>query len=155
MRFVGTDTLIIFWKFHIDSLQTISTALSQMFLKVGSLNVTWRPDLRWPGAEIFTKGAEKMNEVVLMQTGGAVRHRLPAICENRRERERERNASPPHTHPPNRAKVYVGDSMGASPLAFLRLIAIRLNITDELSSNFQNYLSFRSWDCPYSRGGAL
>ena len=27
-----------------------------------SLNVTWRPDLIWPGAKIFTKDAQRLNE---------------------------------------------------------------------------------------------
>ena len=34
------------------------------FLEVGSLDLTWWPDLRWPCAEIFTKGTERMHEKV-------------------------------------------------------------------------------------------
>ena len=64
LRFVGTDAHINIWKFHVNPLRTIVTAQSQIFLKVGSLDLTWWPDLRWTWAEIFRKGAERMYKKV-------------------------------------------------------------------------------------------
>ena len=64
ISFVDTDTLINPWKFHVDPLRTVVTALSQIYLKAGSFDLTWWPNLRWPWATIFRKGAERMHEKV-------------------------------------------------------------------------------------------
>ena len=51
---LGTETLMISWKFHTDTSKTVATVASQLFEKVGS-----RPDLvtdlRWTGNNIFRK----------------------------------------------------------------------------------------------------
>ena len=62
--FVGTDTLINYWKFYIDRLRTVVTAQSQMFLEAVSHDLTWWPDLRWSCAETFREGAKRMHKRV-------------------------------------------------------------------------------------------
>ena len=62
MPFVGTDALINSWTFYVDPFGTVATAQWQIFLEVGSLDVTWWPDLGWSWAEIFWNVAEKMYE---------------------------------------------------------------------------------------------
>ena len=46
MRFVATDGLTVSGKFHIDGSKTVATAASQTFYEVGSLDLTWQPDVR-------------------------------------------------------------------------------------------------------------
>ena len=60
IRFVGTDDLIIFQKFHNFPWNIVAVAPSESYFVVGSLDLTWWPDLTWPWVEIFTKVAEKM-----------------------------------------------------------------------------------------------
>ena len=60
IRFVGTDDLIIFRKFHNCPWNIVAVARWKSYFVVGSLDLTWWPDLTWPWAEIFTKVAEKM-----------------------------------------------------------------------------------------------
>ena len=60
IRFVGTDDLIIFRKFHNLPWNIVAVARWESYFVVGSLDLTWWPDLTWPWAEIFTKVAEKM-----------------------------------------------------------------------------------------------
>ena len=60
IRFVGTDDLIIFRKFHNFPWNIVAVARWESYFEVGSLDLTWWPDLIWPWAEIFTKVAEKM-----------------------------------------------------------------------------------------------
>ena len=60
IRFVGTDDLIIFRKFHNFPWNIVAVARWESYFVVGSLDLTWWPDLTWPWAEIFTKVAEKM-----------------------------------------------------------------------------------------------
>ena len=60
IRFVGTDDLIIFRKFHNFPWNIVAVARWKSHFVVGSLDLTWWPDLTWPWAEIFTKVAEKM-----------------------------------------------------------------------------------------------
>ena len=60
IRFVGTDDLIIFWKFHNIPWNIVALVRWESYFVVGSLDLTWWPDLTWPWAEIFTKVAEKM-----------------------------------------------------------------------------------------------
>ena len=60
IRFVGTDDLIIFRKFHNFPWNIVAVAWWESYFVVGSLDLTWWPDLTWPWAEIFTKVAKKM-----------------------------------------------------------------------------------------------
>ena len=60
IRFVGTNDLIIFRKFHNFPWNIVAVARWESYFVVGSLDLTWWPDLTWPWAEIFTKVAEKM-----------------------------------------------------------------------------------------------
>ena len=60
IRFVGTDDLIIFQKFHNFTWNIVAVARWESYFVVGSLDLTWWPDLTWPWDEIFTKVAEKM-----------------------------------------------------------------------------------------------
>ena len=59
-RFVGTDELITFWKFHNFPWNIVAVARLESYFVVGSLDLTWWPDLTWHWVEIFTKVAEKM-----------------------------------------------------------------------------------------------
>ena len=60
IRFIGTDDLIIFRKFRNFPWNIVAVARWESYFVVGSLDLTWWPDLTWPWAEIFTKVAEKM-----------------------------------------------------------------------------------------------
>ena len=60
IHFVGTNDLIIFRKFHNFPWNTVAVARLESYFVVGSLDLTWWPDLTWPWIEIFTKIAENM-----------------------------------------------------------------------------------------------
>ena len=60
IRFVGTGVLIIFRKFHNFPWNIVAVARLGSYFVVGSLDLTWWPDLTWHWVEIFTKVAEKM-----------------------------------------------------------------------------------------------
>ena len=60
IRFVGTGNLIIFRKFHNFPWNVVAVARLEIYFVVGSLDLTWWPDLTWHWVEIFTKVAEKM-----------------------------------------------------------------------------------------------
>ena len=60
IRFVGTNHLIIFRKFHNFPWNIVAVARLESYFVVGSLDLTWWPDLTWHWVEIFTKVAEKM-----------------------------------------------------------------------------------------------
>ena len=60
IRFVGTDDLIIFQKFHNFPWNIVAVARLESYFVVGSLDLTWWPDLTWSWVEIFTKVAENM-----------------------------------------------------------------------------------------------
>ena len=62
IRFIDTGTDINRWKFQGDRSFGVAMTNIQSFSEVRSLDVTWWPDLEWPGSEIFTKCAEKMYE---------------------------------------------------------------------------------------------
>ena len=64
IRFVVTDDLIIFRKFHNFPWNIVAAARWESYFVVGSLDLTWWPDLTWPWVEIFTKVAEKMGSKV-------------------------------------------------------------------------------------------
>ena len=60
INFVGTDELIIFWKFHNFPWNIVAVARLESYFVVGSLDLTWWPDLTWHWIEIFTKVVVKM-----------------------------------------------------------------------------------------------
>ena len=60
IRFVGTDDLIIFRKFPNFPWNIVAVAGLESYFVVGSLDLTWWPDLTWHWVEIFTKVAENM-----------------------------------------------------------------------------------------------
>ena len=60
IRIVGTGDLIIFRKFHNFPWNVVVVARLESYFVVGSLDLTWWPDLTWHWVEIFTKVAEKM-----------------------------------------------------------------------------------------------
>ena len=72
MRFVGTDDLIIFQKFHNFHWNILAVARLENYFEVRSLDLTWWPDLTWPWVEIFTKVAENM--------GGKMGENPAALC---------------------------------------------------------------------------
>ena len=81
INFVGTDDLIIFRKFHNSAWNIVAVARLESYFVVGSLDLTWWPDLTWHWVEIFTKVAEKMGDKVGWKPGGAARRRFFAILE--------------------------------------------------------------------------
>ena len=60
IRFVGTNDLIIFRKFHNFPWNIVAVARLESYFVVGSLDLTWWPDLTWHWVEIFKKVAKKM-----------------------------------------------------------------------------------------------
>ena len=60
IRFVGTDDLIIFRKFHNFPWNIVAVVRLESYFVVGSLDLTWWPDFTWPCVEIFTKVAGNM-----------------------------------------------------------------------------------------------
>ena len=62
IRFIDTGTDINRWKFQGDRSFGVAMTNIQSFSEERSLDVTWWPDLEWPGSEIFTKFAEKMHK---------------------------------------------------------------------------------------------
>ena len=60
IHFVGTGDLIIFRKCHNFPWNIVAVARLESYFVVGSLDLTWWPDLTWHWVEIFTKVAEKM-----------------------------------------------------------------------------------------------
>ena len=95
IRFVGTDDLIIFRKFHNFPWNIVAVARWESYFVVGSLDLTWWPDLTWPWAEIFTKVAEKMGGKVGWKPGGAARRPFFAILEKPEGGGGRSNAPPP------------------------------------------------------------
>ena len=64
MHFIDTFTDINRLNFQGDrSLDAAMTSI-QPFYEMRSLDVTWLPDLEWPGSETFTTCVEKMYEQV-------------------------------------------------------------------------------------------
>ena len=62
IRFIDTGTNINRWQFQGDRSLDVAMTNIQSFSEVRTLDVTWWPDLEWPGSQIFTKCAEKMYE---------------------------------------------------------------------------------------------
>ena len=61
--FIDTVACINCWKVQ-DNRSGVTLKFIQTFYEVRSLDVTWWPDLAWPGSEIFIKHAEKMYDKV-------------------------------------------------------------------------------------------
>ena len=53
-HFIDPVRDIICWKFQCDKLFGVTMTSIQTFSEVRSFDVTWWPDLEWPGSEIFT-----------------------------------------------------------------------------------------------------
>ena len=60
IHFIGTVTYINRWKFQGNRSVGVVLMIIQTFYDLRSLDVTWWPDLAWPGSEIFTTFAKKM-----------------------------------------------------------------------------------------------
>ena len=69
-------------------LKKLSTARSQMFVEVGSLDLTWLPELRWSRTDFFLGKMLKGCIKCCATSGGTVHHRFPTIWTNTRERGR-------------------------------------------------------------------
>ena len=65
IRFVDTNTLMNSCKFQISRINVVAWARSQTFLEVGSLYMTWWPDLRSHWAKTCRQDAKWMYEKVL------------------------------------------------------------------------------------------
>ena len=80
IRFVGTDDLIKLRKFHNFPWNIVAVARLASYFVVGSLGLTWWPDLAPPWVDIFTKFAKNMGSGG-WKPGGAARHRIFAILD--------------------------------------------------------------------------
>ena len=83
IRFVGTDDLIIFRKFHNFPWNIVAVARWESYFVVGSLDLTWWPDLTWPWAEISQKLRKRWG-VRWWKPGGAARRRFSLSSKNLR-----------------------------------------------------------------------
>ena len=64
IHFIDTLACSNRWKFQGNRSVGVALRNIQTFYEVRSLDVTWWPDLAWPGSEIFTTCAEKMYDKV-------------------------------------------------------------------------------------------
>ena len=64
IRFVGRVTLTDVWEFHMNRFIVVALAWVQTFSEVGLFDLTWWPDLRWPGVGFCTPCAKKMPDKV-------------------------------------------------------------------------------------------
>ena len=64
IHFIDTVTCSNRWKFQGNRSVGVAWTNIQTFYEVRSLDVTWWPDLAWPGSEIFTTCAEQMYDKV-------------------------------------------------------------------------------------------
>ena len=65
------------WKFQIFISTTVAVTPLESFSEVGSLDLTWWLDLRWPGPKICMKVAEQLSKQ-LWKNGGAAGFELSA-----------------------------------------------------------------------------
>ena len=93
-RFVGTDHLIIFQKFHNFPWNIVAVTRLESYFVVGSLDLTWWPDLTWHWVEIFTKVAEKMGDKV-GENPAALRAAVFLLSSKNLRRGGRSNAPPP------------------------------------------------------------
>ena len=83
IRFVGTDDLIIFQKFHNFPWNIVAVARLESYFVVGSLDLTWWV-VTWPHMALgrnFHKSCGKDGGKVSEKPGGAARRRIFAILE--------------------------------------------------------------------------
>ena len=69
IHFIDPARDIICWKFEGDLSFGVAMTSVQFFSEVRSLDVTWWPDLEWPGSEIFTCAEKCMHRYA--KNGGA------------------------------------------------------------------------------------
>ena len=62
---VGIYDLMKRWKFETNRISRVATAQPQSQKPVFDFDLTWWPDLWWPGVEIFTQGVKFNSEQVL------------------------------------------------------------------------------------------
>ena len=127
IRIVGNDELIIFWKFHNFPWNIVAVARLESYFVVGSLDLTWWPDLIWHWVEIFTKVAEKM--------GGKVGENPAALRAAVFSLSSKNLRGGVQTPPPSRARVK------ASPAYFSRNnLTTRWNTNVKLCRRFPKHL---------------
>ena len=68
IQVVGIYDLMKRWRFETNRISTVATAQPQSQKPVFDFDLTWWPDLWWPGAEIFTKGVKFNCEQVLKKS---------------------------------------------------------------------------------------
>ena len=64
IHFINTLACSNHWKFQGNRYVSVALRNIQTFYEVRALDVTWWPDLAWPGSEVFTTCAEKMYDKV-------------------------------------------------------------------------------------------
>ena len=65
IQVVGICDLMKRWRFETNRISSVATAQPQSQKPVFYFDLTWWPDLWWPGAEIFTQGVKFNCEQVL------------------------------------------------------------------------------------------
>ena len=65
IQVVGIYDLMKRWRFETNRISSVATAQPQSQKPVFDFDLTWWPDLWWPGAEIFTQGVKFNREQVL------------------------------------------------------------------------------------------
>ena len=65
IQVVGIYDLMKRWRFETNRISSVATAQPQSQKPVFDFDLTWWPDLWWPGAEIFTQGVKFNCEQVL------------------------------------------------------------------------------------------
>ena len=115
IHFVGTDDLIIFRKFHNFPWNIVAMARWESYFVVGSLDLTWWPDLTWPWVEIFTKVAEKMRGKV-GENPAALRAAVFSLSSKNLRGGGRSNAPPP-----SRARVKSMGNLMIFRLDFLKI----------------------------------
>ena len=68
------------WRFKTNRISSVATAQPQSQKPVFDFDLTWWPDLWWPGVEIYTQGV-KFNCEQVPKKGGSARRRFSAIRE--------------------------------------------------------------------------
>ena len=144
IQVVGTYDLMKPWRFETNRISGVATAQPQSQKPVFDFDLTWWPDLWWPGVEIFTQGVKFNCEQVLKKW----RRCAPPFFRYLRKTGGEGIFCPP----PSSARVNqtseicmqpAGTSSFVSTLKHVRLIYFhRLNITSILESKNYLFVSF-------------
>ena len=121
IRFVGTDHLIIFWKFHKFPRNIVAVARLESYFVVGSLDLTWWPDLTWHWVEIFTKVAEKMGGKV-GENPAALRAAVFSLSSKNLRGGGRSNAPPPSRARVNLTRLPVRRSINLTRLPLRRSV---------------------------------